>query len=409
MLLSDGAGSYGEIPEAETQRLAKPLLQRALELAPLDAQILGVYGLLEANDYNTELALGYYQKSVALNPSSGEVLNWQRMAQISAGLVTDAVETNMRMVEIDPMSMVTLWNGVLGVMAMEEHDQLTVEMMVQRLEGLDKSYGLSARGAVAERAGNIPAAAKYYYLSMELNPGRSSNRSSLANLLARLGLAKEALLVAPEEADNIAFFSADWETALKMQQEDFDAQPDSANYLFGLFMTLAMSGDAEAAFPYAEQLWKRFGDNPSQLGRLAFHMSWVANKTEHAQQARLYRDAGAEWLQTLIEAGVANRTRYFSEAALAAIDGRIDDAIAATKNLMEKGGRWHYINSIPIFDTISDSTAFQAQVSRMNDQIASERSEILAMLCGPETILTSWKSAPETCELYQQELSVASG
>jgi TolB-like protein len=116
MLLADSGSAYGEIPVTETLRLARPLLERALELAPSDAQVLGVYGLLESNSYNSELALGYFARSVELNPSSGEVLNWQRMAQMGAGRFKDATETNMRMVEVDPMSMIALFNGVLGMM-----------------------------------------------------------------------------------------------------------------------------------------------------------------------------------------------------------------------------------------------------------------------------------------------------
>ena len=46
LLLSDTGASYGEIPVAETIRLARPLLERAVELAPADAQVLAVYGLL---------------------------------------------------------------------------------------------------------------------------------------------------------------------------------------------------------------------------------------------------------------------------------------------------------------------------------------------------------------------------
>ncbi len=129
LLLADSGSSYGEIPVAETIRLARPLMVRALELAPRDAQVLGVYGLLEVNDFNVELALNYYGRSVALNPSSGDVLNWQRMAQGFAGQFKESVETNMRMVEIDPMSMITLYNGVLNIASLEGSDPLTIEMM----------------------------------------------------------------------------------------------------------------------------------------------------------------------------------------------------------------------------------------------------------------------------------------
>ena len=193
LLLADRGSSYGEIPVTETIRLARPLMEKALQLAPMDAQVLAVYGLLEKNSYNVELALDYYARSLELNPSSGEVLNWQRMSQFGAGRIKDATETSKRMVEVDPMSMITLYNGALTMSDLEDHDELTVEMMLERLETLDRSYGFSARAGVEEGRGNIPGAAGYYYQSMELDPGRSSNRAGLADLLARVGLVDEAM------------------------------------------------------------------------------------------------------------------------------------------------------------------------------------------------------------------------
>ncbi len=46
---------------------------------------------------------------------------------------------------------------------------------------------------------------------------------------------------------------------------------------------------------------------------------------------------------------------------------------------------------------------------QMDDLIDSERGEILAMLCSPETILTNWEPAPETCEMYRQEITTGNG
>ncbi len=408
LLLADDSTAYGEIPAEKTIRLARPLMERALELAPHDAQVLGVYGLLEVNNFNIDQALKYYGRSVNLNPSSGEVLNWQRMAQYAAGQVAEAVETNMRMVEIDPMSMIALYNGVVGIAATDGHDELTVEMMLQRLEGLDKGYGLSARAIVEEQRGNIPEAVRHYYKSLELDPGRSSNRSNLADLLATLNLADEALLIAPDEADNIAFRMTDWETALQTARENLAREPDSIGALFGMFFTLAFSGDTENAQPLAEQLWERFKDRPLELGSSTIAMSWVASKTEHTQQASMYRDAAADWLQKVIEAGLVDGDRYRNEALLAAMDGRDNDAVNAITKAIDKGSRWHYFFEFESFDKLQDNPRFQAQVSRMNDLFNTERGEILAMLCGPETILTSWEPAAQTCEVYRQELAIKS-
>ena len=407
MLLADSGSSYGEIPVTETLELARPLLEKALELAPRDAQVLGVYGLLESNSYNSELALDYFGRSLALNPSSGEVLNWQRMSQYGAGRIKDATETNLRMVEVDPMSMIALYNGVLGMSRLVEHDELTVEMMLERLEGLDKAFGLSARARVEGGRGNIPTAVAHHYRSMELDPGRTSNRDDLSDMLARAGLVDEALLVAPENVDNVSQWSGDWNTAIQLANEELEKEPDSIDALYELFFILMWSGDADSAYPLAARIWERFEQNPSEMSFSPLFMSWVAAKTEHTEQAYLYREAGAKYLQALIEAGLSGLNRYFSEATLAAIDGRDNDAIIAISNYIDRGGRWQIFLKHPVFDRLRNNPGFQAQVSRLADLVTTERGEILVMLCGPQSILTSWQPAPETCEIYQRETATA--
>ena len=164
-----------------------------------------------------------------------------------------------------------------------------------------------------------------------------------------------------------------------------------------LMSTHALSGDAEAAFPLAQELWSKFGSNPSQLGSSTIEMAWTAMKTEHPLEARLYRDAAAENVRNRIEAGMTGNFRYLQESQLAALDGRENDAIDAISKGLDRGLRWQYGLQTPIFDSLKDNPAFQAQVTRQRDLINADRKEILTMLCGPDTILTTWKPAPETC------------
>lgn len=409
MLLADAGYAYGEIPVAETLKLARPLLETALKLAPGDAQVLAVTGLLESNSYNEELALDYFARSLALNPSSGEVLNWQRMSQFGSGRIKDAIETNKRMVEADPLSMVALFNGILTMAAFEGYDDLTVEMMLERLESLDKSYGYYARAGIEQRRGNIAAAAVYHYKSLELDPGRSSNRNDLSQLLARLGLVDEALLVSPDSANDIAFWMGDWDTAIRLANEGLEQEPDSIDEKLNLLSVLTWSGDADSAYPLAVEIWERFEKHPAEMGSTPISMAWVAAKTEHAQQAQLYREAGAERLQKLIEAGSISVRRFLNEALLAAIDGRDNDAIIAITNAIDRGASWQAFIQHPVFDHLRNDVRFQAQANRMADLVSTNRAKTLEMLCGPDSTLTSWQPAPATCEIYRQETAIAKG
>ena len=199
--------AVSQLVRIESNAMARPLLETALQLAPNDPQVLAVFGLLENNEEDIETSIDYYDRSLALNPSSGEVLNWQRMALYGAGRMKEARQVNMRMIEVDPMSMITLYNGVVGLVGTADEDEQQVETLLQRLDRLDHSFGLNARASVARVRGDLPKAVRLYYQVLELDPGRSSNRSSLAFLLAFVGFDEEAAKVAPDWAYNVPFFN----------------------------------------------------------------------------------------------------------------------------------------------------------------------------------------------------------
>jgi hypothetical protein len=194
-----------------------------------------------------------------------------------------------------------------------------------------------------------------------------------------------------------------------LANEDLEQEPDSIDAKINLFTVLMWSGDADSAYPLAAQIWERFEKHPAQMGSLPVSMAWVAAKTEHTQQAPLYREAGARHLQNLIEAGLINVLRFAIEALLAAIDGRDDDAIMAITNAIDKGMSWQAFLQHPVFDQLRNDVRFQAQASRMADLVTTQRAEVLEMLCGPDSILTSWQPAPATCEIYRQETAIAKG
>ena len=101
----------------------------------------------------------------------------------------------------------------------------------------------------------------------------------------------------------------------------------------------------------------------------------------------------------MIEAEITGNSRYTLEAELAAMDGRQDDAVAAVTTALTKGGmRWHYSLRTPSLESLQENPDFQAQVARHRDLVDADRKQIVAMLCGPDSILTTWELAPETCQ-----------
>ena len=87
---------------------------------------------------------------------------------------------------------------------------------------------------------------------------------------------------------------------------------------------------------------------------------------------------------------------------------RVTTNIAVTK-FIDNGARWQDYLNHPVFDLLKNNVRLQAQVNRLADLNNTERGEVLAMLCGSDTILTSWQPAPATCEIHRQETAIAKG
>lgn len=364
--------SYGDIPEIESNAMARPLLERALQRAPNDPQVLAVYGLLEGRDGNISTELDYYARSLALNPSSGEVLNWNRMALSRDGQIKESKKMAVRMIEVDPMSMITLFNGIASLTNTPYDDHQRIEKLLQRLYDLDEGYGLSARALVENARGNLPQAVSIYYQVLESDPGRSPNRRSLALSLASIGFGDEAMQVAPDLAYLIYYYNADWQQAIKILRQRYEHDPSTGN-TGTLMLALAEAGETETAFSLAQELWSKLGTKPLQLGPMLLKMTWIAMKTEHPKEAAMYREAAGRFVQNVNEAEITSVSRYRSEAALAALDNRQDDALSALSLALDKGMRRHYGLQTFSYQNLRSNPKFQALLNRQRALIESDR------------------------------------
>ena len=398
LLLSDSWGSYGEIPREDATALARPLVEEAYRLAPNDAQVLAVYGFLEQDQRNIDLALDYYRRSLLINPSSGEVLNWLSIAQMQRGLRRESLATKARMVEADPMSLVVLFSTSVAFVNTPYDDGTRVEKLLDRLEGLDKSYGLAARAQVFRERGRIVEAVRHYYGVLELDPGRSAPRSSLGRILRSLGLVEEALLVDPRMDEFEAAWSrSDGEEVIRLARARHADSPSSRTR-YHLMFALAIFSDApEEAMPLAREVFSEWQNNPVQNFQFLLEMAWVADMLEYPAEAEQWRDIGAAALQNTIEAGFDRSRVETSKFLLAQLDGRKEDAFEAMARAIDLGARMSWIGESRQYATFRDDPQYQALVNRMLDTIASEREQVVAMLCGPDPIVTTWQPAPETC------------
>jgi TolB-like protein/Flp pilus assembly protein TadD len=409
LLLSDRGTSYGDIPSAETIRLGRPLMEKAYELAPNDPMVLAVYGLLERQADDPALSTEYYDRSLAIDPNNGEVLNWKRMNLFLLGRNSEALGLAMQMVEADPMSMITLFNGIATIASFDDgHPDLVAELL-DRMEVINPARALDTRAWVEEANGRLSGAARYYFASVELSPQSTSTLSNLGELLARLGLYAEAANVDPEAPEYNAFYQMDWEENLRLNRENQQRSADGRSENLDLIQALFRAGEYDEALERFAVLWGLYDEDPAQMNYMLLVMAEAAQKTERPAEFRTYRDAGAIWVQSLIESGGVNMFRHYAEARLAALDQREDDALNAVRAAINRGMRWDGWFLTPAFEHLEGNFAFQTELARMQELAAAEQVEILKMLCGPDPILNSMTPAPETCRMWEDLQQPTSG
>jgi TolB-like protein len=403
LLLSDSGTSYGDIPAAEVERLARPLMERAYELAPTEPMVLAVYGLLENQADNFQLANEFYDRSLAIEPNSGEVMNWKRLNLLPAGRTGEAQSLALRMIEADPMSRITLLNGIASIARFGDGTPDLVDSLLDRLDGIDPVMGLSTRQIVANIRGQAVASVRYGLQAMLLDPGKSNVRRGTGFTLAELGLYAEARNVDPAADEYIDYLTGDWEENLRRARETLARSPDSLDAKADYLDALYRAGQIEEAIALGEELWAIYGNQPDALnwGGTTLFMAEMARRTERPAQASTYRNAYAAAVQQWLSNDWNGAFLDFQLAALAAYDNRDAEALAALERSVDNGLRQESLLNSSLFERLSGNLQFQTVIARMRELAAQERSEVLDLLCGPDQ-LEGWDPAPDTCTLWAE-------
>jgi hypothetical protein len=272
------------------------------------------------------------------------------------------------------------------------------------LEGLDKSYGLAARAQVLRSRGRIVEAVRHFYSVLELDPGRSAPRTQLRQILVSLGLVEEALLVDPRMDELDAAWARSYtETVLRLARARSADSTASLPARRNLMSALALfSDDPEEAMPLARELFNEWQDSQLQNWSFLLELAWLADMLEYPAEAVQWRDLAAAALHGATETGRSQRNIELGKFFLAQLDGRKEDALQAMARAIELGSRMDWVGESRRFAAFRDDPQYQALVNRMHDTIASEREQVVAMLCGPAPIVTTWQPAPETCAYEPQ-------
>ena len=393
LLLGRGSDTYGELPMKEAIAKARPALQKAQSLAPERAEVLAARGFAEACAGNFQRALDLYDRSLAINPSNGELRNWRALALGNLGRFDQTLAAAAEAVKVDPLSKIALWN--YAPMLQEFGRTSEIDAVVERLRALDEGWGEWVLGTLAQDRGERPEAVRHYLQAARL--GRDKAASALAIVFAEVGLREEALRAGGVGNVRVLSTLGDWAGALQAARSAAASDPDSLESTALLFGTVYGAGRATEAAELASRLWERGETTAGRFDLLLLLMADAARTAGQGDQAARYRNKGEEMIELARRSGVAADRADRQRAMLAVYDGRDQEAVALLMASLATFAGPRSTLDLPITKRLALRADFQTALRALDATLSDQRLQVVRLLCGPDRISPSWQPAPETC------------
>jgi TolB-like protein len=356
---------------------ARLLVDHAMALASDDWEVLAAAGKVEEVSENFELAMEYYDRSLATNPSNGEVHLWRM------GLLRSLGRAAMR---YDPHNFVVLhWY----IRAMKWHGKIDDTLpVIRRMQVVKPALGELHLAEYYAFKGALAKAVRQYLKVEEMTPGvvtslADDDVNSLFRVLARLGLRAEALKVAPDEDSVDIYFPGDPDLELARAREEYSKNPESREAVTNLLWALVDMDRAAEGADLAVTLWRLSGEDEMEFypEGLIF-MAMAARAADMDKWAERWGEAAHRRQDASLRDGVQHPWIHLKAAIIATYDGRRADAVEALSEAIAGGFRTRFWLEIRPLRDLADYAAFDAQRRRLNDILTAQRAEVVEMLIG---------------------------
>lgn len=379
LLLQGGDfSSYGDLDREEAIRIAKPLLERALEIDPNSADAYAVKGLAHYGLRNWGEAEEALRRAVSLNPSLSNAWNWLAITAKSQGRSQESLDYLARATAIDPLWLVPNDNLIFRYLDLGRRDE--ARQIVERLRPFHQdSAGFHAVDAVVkQREGELAEALLANRRATRLAPNTPSIVGHHVYTLVLLQEFDEAETLLPQPLMALrSYVAEDWDDTLPGLRAALDRDPlvhypldvylDGANYI----------GDFEAVADYYDT---HVGD-PSILreNALDYHairfapaMRALGRDDDAAALAATFR----QHLERRREQGEVGSGIEFDWARYYAMTGEHDRAFEMLDRALEIGVRAPFWRYIPEFEPLNADPRMRALKQRNLDAINAERAKL---------------------------------
>ncbi len=381
ILLSDGIGSYGDIPEDEAAAAARPLVDKAIAIDPGLAEAHAISGLVMESEKDTSMAewTKTYEHALALNPNLDNTRLWLSSAYSSAGRNDEARTLGESIVERDPLFGPAFNNLIIEYMRTQDVD--LANRLIGRMERIvgETAEVNQAWGTVAVEQGESARAIRYLKRGYDEYPGATINRLLYCQALWQIGELDTIIDVGDELWRISAFDLLGRHDEAHAFVEELDPNTE---FNFDLFIALnhfVHDGKYDEAVNYVERhfdsldsLMSQFrrpdGSNSSYMDMLAFSYLQEGMLAEFEKLTAALEIA----IEQQRAAGSVGWDLWGGQADLAALTGDDEGALRHLQAIADSGGIGVFLKRQRIFEHLTDNPQFRkidaALIKRANDE-----------------------------------------
>ena len=374
--------SYTDMQDDESNALARPNVERALELAPNSAESLTTAAFFAGKNLELEKSVAFSDRAIAANPNYSDA--YLRKFNAATRTSTDN-QANLAVIKkaqaLDPLSAVILNNLSSAQFRAGDIDAAKRTMRDNVRWNPDSPFGLISLAHLSYEDGDIAAAHSLNKDAIALNPEFGSVQDSLADIYMDVGMYDAAFAVSEQPYNRAVVL-----LLMGQKEQSLKTGLDSSNAGLSAYL-LYLHNDLKAAYPQARKLITEFNileqsadlDTAEMLATIAFVLQNNG-------------DADADILMDKVEAYLGTETVMDKTLA--------SDLIAGIKLQMLKGDEdaayeWldRYLGlgfanlpllQEPVFNSLRGTPKFAQREVHMAANVTKQRALIEAQLANPK-------------------------
>lgn len=372
--------SYGGMGRAEALEKARPLVERALALAPDSAEALTAAAFLAIEESAVEDALRFAQRAIDANPNYGAAYLRLGSAWEFVGRTAEALQAYEQAALLDPLSPVVLSAISYSKIKLGDLGGALDAARYNLRWNAGSFLALDGMAAVHYEMNDFAEAHFFAKQVQALNPDAPPYR--LFDIYLQTGLYDLARDIAPGDEDRalVAMAEGDPDKALSLL-----APPDTGIHANILFLLRAFAAahatttvqEFMASVLAQETPLSRAQISPTQL------VTVVARELALPEESVLMGKLAAFFEGAAPDQFTLPADLYVG-AVWEVLDGSDADAYGWLERFVARGyTRWD-LHLDPVFDGVRETRRFTAIQTRNDETAAAHRADIRAQLAAPE-------------------------